>query len=228
VPGANHEIREVADAQLYSPDSDAVEQFYWQVAQSKENLGPRAKPTTISGFYNYIVLRSALPPEQMENTLRGIVHSIDVQLALTQVQTMEQAVGQSEADRRFNTIIISSFALAAILLAALGIYSIISFSVASRVQEMAIRIALGSPRSEIVRLVLRSGMKLALVGCVLGLGGAAAASVLLRSFLFGVSPFDPLVMVLTAASVFLLAFAASVIPARRAASVDPMQALRSE
>jgi putative ABC transport system permease protein len=69
---------------------------------------------------------------------------------------------------------------------------------------------------------------LALVGCVLGLGGAAAASVLLRSFLFGVSPFDPLVMVLTAASVFLLAFAASVIPARRAASVDPMQALRSE
>jgi putative ABC transport system permease protein len=88
--------------------------------------------------------------------------------------------------------------------------------------------ALGSQRSAIVRLVLGSGMKLALVGCALGLAGAAAVSGLLRSFLFGVSPFDPLVMVLAAASVFLLALAASVIPARRAASVDPMQALRSE
>jgi predicted permease len=221
-------VGEVADAQLYSPDSDAAEEFYEPVAQNEKDRGPMASPTDLDGNGNYIVMRSALPPEQMENALRGIVRSIDAQLPLTQVETMEQLVGESEADRRFNTVVISSFALAAVLLAALGIYSIISFSVASRVQEMAIRMALGSQRSEIVRLVLRSGMKLALVGCVLGLGGAAAASVLLRSFLFGVSPFDPLVMVLTAASVFLLAFAASVIPARRAASVDPMQALRSE
>jgi putative ABC transport system permease protein len=142
---------------------------------------------------------------------------------------MEHAVSDKEAPRRFNTGIITVFAAAAVLLAILGIYSIVTFSVAQRTQEMAIRMALGSQRVGIVRLVLRSGMKLALVGCVLGLGGAAAASLLLRSFLlFGVSPFDPLVMVLTAASIFLLAFAASVIPARRAASVDPMQALRSE
>jgi predicted permease len=221
-------VGEVADAQLYSPDSDAAEEFYQPVAQNEKDRGPMASPTDLNGNGNYIVMRSALPPAQMENALRGIVRSLDTQLPLTQVETMEQLVGESEAPRRFNTVIISSFALAAILLAALGIYSIISFSVASRVQEMAIRMALGSQRSGIVRLVLRSGMKLALVGCVLGLGGAAAASVLLRSFLFGVSPFDPLVMVLTAASIFLLVFAASVIPARRAASVDPMQALRSE
>jgi ABC-type antimicrobial peptide transport system permease subunit len=164
----------------------------------------------------------------MENVLRAIVRSIDVQLPLTQVQTMEQVVSQSEAPRRFNTIIISSFALAAVLLAVLGIYSIIAFSVASRVQEMAIRMALGSQRSHIVRLILISGLKLAAIGCILGLAGAVAASRVLRSFLFHVSPFDPVVMILTAIAVFALVLVASVVPARRAASVDPIQALRGE
>ena len=84
------------------------------------------------------------------------------------------------------------------LLAVLGIYSVIAFSVASRVQEMAIRMALGSQRAAIVRLVLESGAKLAIIGCVIGLAGAVAASGLLRSLLFGVSPFDPLVLVLAA------------------------------
>jgi ABC-type antimicrobial peptide transport system permease subunit len=156
------------------------------------------------------------------------VRSIDAQLALTQLQTMDQVVSQSESPRRFNTIIISSFALAAVLLAMLGIYSIISFSVASRVQEMAIRMALGSQRSHIMRLILLTGLRLAAVGCVLGMAGAALASSILRSFLFHVNPFDPVVMVLTAIAVFALALAASAIPARRAASVDPLQALRGE
>jgi ABC-type antimicrobial peptide transport system permease subunit len=141
---------------------------------------------------------------------------------------MEQAVSDSEAPRRFNTVLISSFACAAVLLAVLGIYSIIAFSVASRVQEMAIRMALGSQRAAIVRLVLESGVKLAIVGCVLGLGGALAASGLLRSLLFGVSPFDPMVLTLAAVGVLLLAVAASTLPALRAASIDPMKALRGE
>jgi ABC-type antimicrobial peptide transport system permease subunit len=110
----------------------------------------------------------------------------------------------------------------------LGIYSIIAFSVASRMQEMAIRMALGSQRSDIVRLILAFGLKLAAIGCVIGLAGAAAASSVLRSFLFHVSPFDPVVIVLTASAVFALALVASVLPARRAASVDPIQALRGE
>jgi ABC-type antimicrobial peptide transport system permease subunit len=125
-------------------------------------------------------------------------------------------------------VLISSFAFAALLLAILGIYSVIAFSVAARVQEMAIRMALGSQRSSIVRLVLESGAKLAVVGCVLGLSGAAAASGLLRSLLFGVSPFDPIVLTLAAIGVMLLAVAASVLPALRAASIEPMQALRGE
>jgi ABC-type antimicrobial peptide transport system permease subunit len=153
------------------------------------------------------------------------VRSIDPLLPLTQVQTVEQVVSESEASRRFNTALISSFAFAAVLLAVLGIYSVIAFSVASRVQEMAIRVTLGSQRSAILRLVLESGAKLAAIGCVIGLTGAAAASGLLRSMLFGVSPFDPLVLLLAAVCVLLLAVGASVPPALRAASIDPIARL---
>jgi len=141
---------------------------------------------------------------------------------------MDEVVSLSEAPRRFNTVVISSFAFAAVMLAVLGIYSIIAFTVASRMQEMAIRMALGSQRSHIVRLILMSGLKLTAIGCVLGLAGAAAASNVLRSFLFQVNPFDPVVLILTAIVVFALALAASIFPARRAASVDPIQALRGE
>jgi len=221
-------VGEVADAKLTSPDADASEQFYQPVAQLEKDAGPLASPTDVNGNGGYIVLRSALPPQQMENALRATVRSIDSQLPLTQVQTMEEVVSQSEAPRRFNTVIISSFALAAVLLAILGVYSVIAFSVASRGQEMAIRIALGSQRSGIVRLVLQSGIKLAAIGCVFGLAGAVAASALLRSFLFGVSPFDPLVMVLATLVIFVLALVASALPARRAASANPIHALRGE
>jgi len=218
----------VADVKLSSPDETTKEEYYEPVDQAEEEIGALASPGDLNGNGGSIVLRSALPPEQMENALRATVASIDRQLPLTQVQTMEQAVSESEAPRRFNTVLISSFAFAAVLLAVLGIYSVIAFSVASRVQEMAIRMALGSQRSEIIRLILVSGAKLAAFGCVLGLAGATANSALLRSLLFGVSPFDPLVLTLAAVGVLLLALTASMLPALRAASIDPMQALRGE
>jgi putative ABC transport system permease protein len=221
-------VGEVADVKLSSPDEPTKEEYYGPVDQAEEEVGSLASPDDLNGNGGYIVLRSALPPEQMENALRATVASIDSQLPLTQVQTMEQAVSESEAPRRFNTVLISSFAFAAVLLAVLGIYSVIAFSVASRVQEMAIRMALGSQRSEIIRLILVSGAKLAAVGCVLGLAGAAANSTLLSSLLFGVSPFDPLVLALAAVGVLLLALSASMLPAFRAASINPMQALRGE
>jgi predicted permease len=221
-------VGEVADVKLGAPDDPTKEQYFSPVAQAEEEVGSLASPTDLNGNGGYIVLRSALPAEQMENVLRSTVRAIDPQLPLTQVQTMEQAVSDSEAPRRFNTVLISSFAFAAVLLAVLGIYSVIAFSVASRVQEMAIRMALGSQRSGIIRLVLESGAKLAAIGCVLGLGGAAAASTLLRSLLFGVSPFDPLVLTLAAIGVLALALIASTLPAFRAASIEPMQALRGE
>jgi predicted permease len=219
---------EAADVKLTAPDEPAKEQYYTPEDQAEEEIGSLASPTDLNGNGGFIVLRSFLPPETMENALRSAVRSIDSRLPLTQLQTMEQAVSQSEAPRRFNTVLIGSFAFAAVLLAVLGIYSVISFSVASRVQEMAIRMALGSQRAGIIRLVLKSGAKLAAVGCVIGLCGAAAASGLLRSLLFGVSPFDPLVLSAAAVGVLLLALAASGLPAFRAASIDPMRALRGE
>lgn len=221
-------VGEVADAKLHSPDADASEQFYQPVAQLEKDWGALTSPTDLNGNEGYIVVRSALPPEQMENVLRATVRSIDPLLPLTQVQSMEQVVSNREAPRRFNTVVISSFAVAAVLLAVLGIYSIIAFTVASRMQEMAIRMALGSPRADIMRLILASGLRLAAMGCALGLAGAAAASNILRSFLFHVSPFDPAVMIVATVGVFALALLASALPARRAAAVNPVEALRGE
>jgi predicted permease len=222
-------VGEVADVKLTSPDEPANMQYYTPEDQVEDDIGSLGNPATdLNGNGGFITLRSSLPPEQMENSLRSVVRSIDPLLPLTQVQTMEQAVSDSEAPRRFNTLLIGSFAFAAVLLAVLGIYSVISFSVASRVQEMAIRMALGSQRGSIVRLVLESGAKLAVIGCVIGLGGAVAASKLLRSLLFGVGPFDPVALSMAAVGVLLLAVAASGLPALRAASIDPMRALRGE
>jgi ABC-type antimicrobial peptide transport system permease subunit len=203
-------------------------QFYQPVAQEVKGFGELSPPTALVGNSGFIVVRSVLPPDQMENTMRGVVRELDPQLPLSQVQTMDEVVAQSEGPRRFNTAVVTSFALAAVLLAGLGIYSIVAFSVASRVQEMAIRIALGTQRGNILRLVLISGAKLAAVGAVIGLAGAAATFSFVRSFLFQVSPFDPVVLVLAAIAVLALALMASVIPARRAAAVDPIQALRGE
>lgn len=145
----------------------------------------------------------------MANGLRATVRSLEPQLSRDQVQSLECTVSDSQAPRRFNTALIAAFAFAAILLAALGIYGVIAFSAALRTQEMAIRIALGSQRSGILRLVFTSAAKLAVAGCAVGLLGAAAASRLLRSFLFGVSRFDSLVVLLAAIFVLMLALLAS-------------------
>jgi putative ABC transport system permease protein len=221
-------VGEVADVKENSPDQPLKQQFYTSVPQEETLIGSLGSPSDLNGNGGYIALRTAMPPEQMENALRATVRSIDPQLPLTQIQSMEHAISGSEAPRRFNTTLIASFAGIAVLLAVLGIYSVIAFSVAMRVQEMAIRMALGSQRSGIVRLVVISGAKLAVIGCVIGLIGAFAVSHLLSSLLFGVSAFDPMVMTLAAISLLLLALAASLLPARRAASVDLTQTLRAE
>jgi ABC-type antimicrobial peptide transport system permease subunit len=194
----------------------------------EKSLGTLAQPTDLNMNGGYIAVRTVMHPNQMANSLRAAVRSIDPQLPLSQLQSMEQAVSESEAPRRFNTAVISAFAIAAVLLAALGIYSVIAFSAALRVQEMAIRMALGSQRSGILKLVFASAAKLGIAGCTIGLLGTAAASHLLRSLLFNVSPFDPLVLLLAAVLVMLLASVAALLPAMRAASIQPMKALRTD
>ena len=221
-------VGEIGDVKLGAPDGDTPEQFYQPVEQGSAAFGVFASPTALNGNGMSVALRTAIPPEQMENMLRSVFHSLDPQLAITQVQTMDHAVSDTEAPRRFNTTIITAFGLIAVLLAILGIYSVIAFSVTLRTQEMAIRMALGSSRSSIVRLVLVSAVRLTCIGCGIGIMGAIAASQLLRSLLFQVSPFDPLVLATAAVVILMLSLAASALPAMHAASTDPMQALRAE
>jgi predicted permease len=221
-------VGEVANVKEYSPDIPDKEQWYEPITQFKKSLGPLAQPTDIGGSSGYIAIRTVTQPEQMADALRSAVRSIDPELPLAQVQPMERIISDSEAPRRFDTAVISAFALAAVLLATLGIYSVIAFSAALRVQEMAIRMALGSQRSGILRLVFSSAARLAGTGCAIGLLGAFLASHLLRSLLFDVSVFDPMVLAGAVAFVLLLALLASLLPAQRAASIDPMNALRAE
>jgi putative ABC transport system permease protein len=221
-------VGEIGDLKQSAADAPTVNQFYLPSSQIKAGLGSFVTASFVIGSSGSIVIRGQLPPEQMGEALRGVARSIDPQLPLTQVESMQQVVAEGQAPRRFNTALISCFAGAAVLLAVLGIYSVIAFSAAMRTQEMAIRLALGAQRTGVMRLVLVSGAKLGLAGCGIGAVVAVFATRLMSSMLFDVDPLDPAVLVLAAIAIFLLALAASVIPARRAASIEPMQALRAE
>ena len=221
-------VGEIGDVKQQTAEDPTEAQFYQPIAQFKETLGQFATPEMLNGASDSILVRGQMQPEQMADSVRAVVRSIDPQLPLTQVESFDHIVSESEAPRRFNTALISSFAAAAVLLALLGIYSVIAFSAAMRTQEMAIRLALGSQRSSVVQLVLVSAAKLGLIGCGLGAIAAVFATRLMRSLLFQVDPLDPTVMILAAMCIFVLALAASIIPAARAASIDPMQALRTE
>jgi putative ABC transport system permease protein len=221
-------VGEVGDIKQTGPGEPTQYQIYQPASQNVASFGSFAPPDARNAQGGSIMLRTALPPDAMITELRNAVRSIDPQLPLTQVQSMDQTVTSSEAPRRFNAALISGFAAAAVLLAFLGIYSVIAFTAAMRTQEMAIRLALGSQRSGVLRLILLSGARLGLIGCAIGTVGAVFATRLLRSLLFEVSPLDPAVLVLAAVSIFLLALLASYIPAWRTASVEPMKALRIE
>ena len=217
----------VGDTKLGSRDEPSTDQWYAPAQQPAILFGPAAAGTLADTAGGYITLRSALPPEQMSQVLRSTIAEIDPLLALQQVQPMDDVISNVEAPRRFNTDLITAFAMGALLLAVIGIYAVVAFSVSLRTQEIAIRMALGAQRTGIARLVLSSGAKLALLGCGLGLVGSLAISRLVNSFLFNVSATDPLVYVAAALTMMLMALLASALPAMRAASADPINALRS-
>jgi predicted permease len=221
-------VGEVGDIKQSGADQATLPQFYQPASQLKPAIGKFAPPNMLYGNYGTVVLRGALPPDQMADSLRAIVHSLDPQLPLTHVATIEQLVRESQGSRRFNTALISSFAAAAVLLALLGIYGVIAFSAMQRSHEFAIRLALGATRANLWRLVLNSAVRLALAGCAIGLVGALFATRLLRAMLFQVDPLDPAALVLATTAILVLVLAASMIPARRAALLEPMRALRSE
>ena len=178
--------------------------------------------------HRYVLVRSLLPTATVASTIRSEVAALDPRQPLTSVKTMSDVVATTTAPRRFNTLVLGMFSTLALLLAAVGIYSVISYATALRTKEIGIRTALGAARGTIVLLVLRKGIALALIGAAIGFGGAIALTRLMSSLLFGVSPADPLVYVSAGLVCLMAALVACLLPARRATEVDPLIALRFE
>lgn len=181
------------------------------------------------GAQNLIMaVRTSGDPTAVAASMREAVWSIDRQVPITNVRTMEQVVSESNAPRRFNMILVAFFAGAALLLAAVGLYGVMSYSVSQRTHEIGLRMTLGARRTDVMRMVLGSGITLVLIGVAIGLAGALATSRLLTSFLFEVRPSDPATFVGVAILLAAVALLASMAPALRATKVDPMIALRNE
>ena len=217
----------VADTKVGPRDEPNSDQWYMPAEQPAILMGTGAPEQLAQAATGFIALRSALPVEQMMQNLRAAVAETDPLLALQQVQPMTDVIANVEAQRRFNTDLITSFAMAALLLALTGIYAVVAFSVSLRTQEIAIRMALGAQRTGIARLILIWGAKLGGIGCALGVIGSLATSRLVSSFLFEVSATDPIIYTVGVLIMMLMALVASALPASRAASTDPIDALRS-
>jgi putative ABC transport system permease protein len=216
----------VADTRIGARDEPAGDQWYFPAQQPAIIYGSNFSGDLANPAGGYIAFRSALDPEQMTRTLRSTIAEIDPLLALQQVQPMTEVISNVEAPRRFNTELITAFAVGALLLALTGIYAVVAFSVSLRSQEIAIRMALGAQRIGIARLILTSGAKLGLIGCAIGVLGSIAVSRLVSGFLFEVSGTDPLIYAVGVVIMMLLALLASALPATRAASAEPIDALR--
>jgi putative ABC transport system permease protein len=169
-----------------------------------------------------VVVRTEARPELLLPTVRQRVHDLDPTLPVSQVRTMDEWVSNNAAQPRLNAILLAVFAAVAMLIAAIGIYGVLAYSVNQRTREIGLRMALGAPRADVLRLIVREGMT---VGAI-GLAGALASSRVLSSLVFDVAVRDPLTYVAVAVMLALVALAACVIPARKASQVDPMIALR--
>lgn len=175
-----------------------------------------------------IVMRTSTPPLSEVAELRGAVRGLDRELPVFDAGTMSQIVSQSSEQQQFAALLLASFAIAALVLASVGIYGVISYSVAQRTHEIGVRMALGARRQDVFKLVLGQGMKLALGGVVAGVIAALGLTRLMANLLYGVRPTDPLTFVAVSFVLTAVGFVACYIPARRATKIDPMEALRYE
>jgi putative ABC transport system permease protein len=173
-------------------------------------------------------VRTALDPEAMTKTIAAAVHSVDPTVALADVRTLEQIRDEDLSGDRFSLVLYASFAIIALVLAAIGIYGVMAFAVGQREHEIGLRMALGASRDRVVRMVLREGAILAGIGMVLGLGGAYFVGRAMKTTLYNVGSIDLTAFFSVAAILFVAAMIASYVPARRAAAVEPMRALRTE
>ena len=175
-----------------------------------------------------IVARADGAPEELLPALRQKVRELDPDLPMANIRTMEDWVSNSAAQPRLNARLLTLFAAIALVIAAIGIYAVLAYSVTQRTQEIGLRIALGAQPGRVLRLVVGEGMKVGLIGIGVGLVGAAVAAKALSTLVYGVPVRDPATFAGVALALVTIALAACFIPARRAAKVDPMVALRYE
>jgi len=175
-----------------------------------------------------IAARTQSSPESMTQAVKQQIWKIDSQLPITEVKTMNEVSAASFAARRFNMLLLAIFAGLALVLAAVGIYGVMSYAVTQRTQEIGIRMALGARAPDVLKLIIRNGMTLTLLGVLIGVGGALALTRLLTTLLFGVTPTDKPTFIAVSAVLILVALVACYLPARRATKVDPLVALRYE
>jgi ABC-type antimicrobial peptide transport system permease subunit len=175
-----------------------------------------------------VVVRTEGPPASILPVVRQKVRELDATLPLSTVRTMDEWLANGAAQPRLNAVLLVVFAAVAMLIAAIGIYSVLAYSVNQRTREIGVRMALGAPRAHVLRMVVREGMAVGAIGVAAGVAGALAVSRVLDSLVFDVQVRDPITYVAVAASLAVVALVACIIPARKASRVDPIVALRYE
>jgi len=175
-----------------------------------------------------MAVRTVGDPANMSKSLAGVIRSLDPDLPMADVKTMDQLLDESMGSDRFGAVLFGSFAAVALILAAFGIYGVMSFTVAQRTHEIGLRMALGAAPSQVLGLILKEGMTLGFIGLLIGFAGAWGAGRLMKGLLYGIGSIDPLAFSTVAAVLMLSALLACYVPARRATQVDPMAALRDE
>ena len=178
--------------------------------------------------YGYLVVRTMGGPLALTESVRQSILQIDPDQPVSDIRTLENVIGSSVAQRRLILLLLGGFAGVALLLAAIGLYGVIAYTISQRTREIGVRMALGATRSNVLGLVLRQGMLLAVIGVALGLVGALGMTRVLTNLLYGVKPTDPVTFVAVSLVLLLVSLAACWLPARRAARVDPVEALRHE
>jgi putative ABC transport system permease protein len=174
------------------------------------------------------VLRAENDPAALAEPVRKVIHELDSELPVSQIRAMETVVRLTFSRQQFSAVLLGGFSVASLLLAAIGIYGLLAYSVTQRTREIGVRVALGAEPASIIRMVVASGARMVITGAAAGLAAALALSGLLKSLLFGIGPRDPLTFIAAPAIFVAVALVAAYVPARRAARVSPMEALRAE